>query len=73
MDHGNISSNGRNLIIGHWQLLKKNYHLFKQEKGSASYFMYKTFMTAGGKSQGVERKLYYLTGLIIQFIFRVKN
>lgn len=67
MDHGNISSNGRNLIIGHWQLLKKNYHLFKQEKGSSAYFMYKTFMTAGGKSTGLEKKLYYFMGHIVKF------
>ena len=41
MDHGNISSNGRSLIIGHWQLIKKNYHLFKKSKGAISYLCIK--------------------------------
>ena len=68
MDHGNISSNGRSLIIGHWQLIKKNYPLFKKSKGAISYFMYKTFMTAGGKSKGIEKKLYYLVGHTINFL-----
>jgi glycosyltransferase involved in cell wall biosynthesis len=68
VDHGNISSNGRNLIIGHCQLLKKNYHLFKQEKGSSGYFMYKTFMTSGGKSSGLEKRTYYLLGKIISLL-----
>jgi teichuronic acid biosynthesis glycosyltransferase TuaG len=72
MDHGNISSNGRKLIIGHVQLVKKNYRLFKALKGSASFFMYKTFMTAGGKSSGIERKLYYLAGHIIKLLFSVQ-
>ena len=72
MDHGNISSNGRSLIIGHWQLLKKNFHLFKMLKGSVSYFIYKTFMTAGSKSIGIEKKSYYLLGKIF-CLFVPKN
>jgi glycosyltransferase involved in cell wall biosynthesis len=72
MDHGNISSNGRSLIIGHWQLLKKNYHLFKKLKGSTSYFIYKTFMTAGSKSKGIEKKSYYLLGKVFS-LFAPKN
>lgn len=73
MNHGNISSNGRKLIIGHYQLLKKNKHLFRKYDGLTSAFIYKTFMTAGGKSQGAERKLYYLMGHIIKFIFSIKD
>jgi hypothetical protein len=30
-------------------------------------------MTAGGKSQGIERKLYYLAGHVIKFVFSVKE
>ena len=71
-DHGNISSNGRSLIIGHWQLLKKNFHLFKKSRGATSYFIYKTFMTAGSKSKGIEKKSYYLLGKIFS-LFVPKN
>ncbi|MFT5298263.1 MAG: teichuronic acid biosynthesis glycosyltransferase TuaG [Colwellia sp.] len=73
MDHGNISSNGRSILIGHCQLLKKHWHTFRQHKGMTSKYLYKTFMTAGGKSTGIERKLYYLTGHIIKLIFSVKE
>jgi glycosyltransferase involved in cell wall biosynthesis len=67
MDHGNISSNGRTILIGHYQLLKKHWHTFRQHKGLTSKYIYKTFMTAGGKSKGLEQKIYYLMGKIISF------
>tara|TARA_R110000744_G_scaffold16472_1_gene45336 strand:- start:2812 stop:3648 length:837 start_codon:yes stop_codon:yes gene_type:complete len=65
MDHGNISSNGRSILIGHCQLLKKHWHTFRQHKGMTTKYLYKTFMTAGGKSKGLEKKIYYLIGKII--------
>ena len=64
MDHGNISSNGRTILIGHCQLLKKHWHTFRQHKGLTSKYIYKTFMTSGGKSSGLERKIYYFLGLL---------
>lgn len=71
--HGNISSNGRKIFIGHKQLLKKHSTLYNQHPKLKHRFMYKTCMTAGGKSQGIERKLYYLAGYVIKFIFGVKE
>ncbi|ARD44562.1 glycosyltransferase family 2 protein [Colwellia sp. PAMC 21821] len=63
--HGNISSNGRKIFIGHRQLLKKHKSLFNKHPKLKYFFMYKTCMTAGGKSQGLEQKIYYLIGRII--------
>jgi len=72
MNHGNLSSSGRKLLIGNYQLFKKNYHLFKRKKGASPLFMYSVMMTAGGKSKGLEKKLYYGLGKLIKIIFRVK-
>jgi len=72
-DHGNISSNGRKIIVGHIQLLKKHWRTFKKHSGSRSYFLYKTFMSSGGKSQGVEKKCYYLIAHAIAFVFNIKK
>jgi glycosyltransferase involved in cell wall biosynthesis len=71
--HGNISSNGRKIFIGHKQLLQKHKTLYNQHPKLKHRFMYKTCMTAGGKSQGIERKLYYLAGHIVKFIFNIKE
>ena len=71
--HGNISSNGRKIFIGHRQLLKKHSTLYNQHPKLKHLFMYKTCMTAGGKSQGIERKLFYLAGHIIKLIFNIKE
>ena len=71
--HGNISSNGGKIFIGHKQLLQKHKALYNQHPKLKHRFMYKTCMTAGGKSQGIKRKLYYLAGHVIKFIFGVKE
>lgn len=72
-DQGNISSNGRNMVIGHFQVLKKHWSLFRQNKGTMPNYLYKTFMTAGGKSTGIEKKGYYLFGFLIKKLFRVNE
>jgi len=72
MNHGNLSSSGRKLLIGNCQLFKKNHHLFKKKKGASSSYIYKTLMTAVGKSSGLEQKLYYALGKLIKIIFRIK-
>jgi glycosyltransferase involved in cell wall biosynthesis len=69
MGHGNISSNGRTILIGHCQLLKKHWHTFRQHKGLSSKYIYKTFMTSGGKCSGVERKLLFGLGKIMTLIY----
>jgi len=66
MDHGNLSSSGRNMIVGHYQVLTKHWKIFKAHKGYTSKYIYKTFMTSGGKSKGIEKKVYYLIGTIIK-------
>ena len=71
--HGNISSNGRKIFIGHRQLLKKHQSLYNQHPQLKHQFMYKTCMTAGGKTKGVEQKCYYLLGKIIKILFNVKD
>jgi len=69
--HGNISSNGRKIFIGHRQLLKKHQSLYNQHPQLKHQFMYKTCMTAGGKTTGLEKKYYYFLGAIIKMIFNV--
>jgi len=71
-DHGNISSNGRKILIGHFQLLKKHWPLYKKTPNARSFFIYKTLMSSGGKSKGLEQKLYYALGKLIKIIFRIK-
>ncbi|GGW86936.1 glycosyltransferase family 2 protein [Alteromonas halophila] len=61
-DHGNLSSNGRKVIKGHLQLVRKHASLFKKYNASKAYFLYRTFMSAGGKTAGAEGKVYYLIG-----------
>lgn len=73
MDHGNISSNGRRTFIGHWQLMKKHRNTFNAHPKLKHQFMYKTCMTAGGKTQGIEKKCYYLLGKLIKVFFSVKD
>jgi teichuronic acid biosynthesis glycosyltransferase TuaG len=73
MNHGNISSNGRKTFFGHWHLMKKHSALFNAHPQSKHMFMYKTCMTAGGKSQGLEKKGYYLLGLLIKNLYRVSE
>ena len=73
MDHGNISSNGRSVLIGHCQLLKKHWSSFRQHKGLTAKYLYKTFMTAGSKTQGFEKKLYYLFGFLIKKLTKVSE
>ncbi|MBA6225830.1 glycosyltransferase family 2 protein [Colwellia sp. MB02u-18] len=68
MDHGNISSNGRTILIGHCQLLKKHWHAFRQHKGLTSKYIYKTLMTAGGKSRSLERKILFTLGKIMTLV-----
>ena len=63
-DHGNLSSNGRKVIKGHCQLVKKHAALFKKYGASRAFFLYRTFMSAGGKTAGLEGKFYYLIGRI---------
>ena len=65
MNHGNITSNGRNVLKGNLQLFKKNYHIYKNNAGARTIFLYRAFMTAGGKSKGLEKKVYYLLGIIL--------
>lgn len=69
--HGNISSNGRRIVIGHLQLVKKHWHLFSQYKGSRAIFISKTFITAGLRSKGIERIVFYSIGRIITLLFNV--
>ena len=69
--HGNISSNGRKILVGHFQLLKKHWALYKNISGTRSWFIYKTFMSCGGKSSGLEKKVYYLIGKIIKILFKI--
>jgi glycosyltransferase involved in cell wall biosynthesis len=71
--HGNISSNGRKIFIGHKQLLAKHKNTFNQYPKLKHQFMYKTCMTAGGKTTGLEKKCYYLLGKIIKTLFSVKD
>lgn len=71
--HGNISSNGRKIFIGHRQLLKKHQFLYNQHPQLKHLFMYKTCMTAGGKTVGLEKKCYYLLGKLIKILFSVKD
>ena len=73
MDHDNISSNGRTILIGNYQLLKKHWHTFREHKGLTSRYIYRALMTAGGKSSGLEKRSYFLLGLVIAFAFRIKN
>lgn len=73
MNHGNVSSNSVKVVIGNLQLLHKNYHLFKRTKGLTSFFIFQTFMTAGGKSEGLEKKFYYLCGKLIKSTFKFGN
>ncbi len=63
-DHGNLSSNGRKVIKGHCQLVNKHTGLFKKYGASRAYFLYRTFMSAGGKTAGLEGKCYYLIGKV---------
>ncbi|AWB56330.1 glycosyltransferase family 2 protein [Colwellia sp. Arc7-D] len=65
MNHGNITSNGRNILKGNLQLFKKNYHIYKRYDGARTLFLYRAFMTAGGKSQGLERKILFTIGKVI--------
>jgi len=73
MNHGNISSNGRRTFFGHLQLMKKHRDSFNAHPELKHQFMYRTCMTAGSKSKGIEQKLYYLAGHIISFFFNVKG
>lgn len=73
MNHGNISSNGRRTFFGHRQLMKKHCAIFNAHPELKHQFMYKTCMTAGSKSKGIEQKLYYFAGHIISFFFNVKD
>ncbi len=73
MNHGNISSNGRSTFIGHWQLMKKHRSTFNAHPKLKHQFMYKTCMTAGGKTVGLEKKCYYLLGKLIKILFSVKD
>jgi len=68
-EHGNISSNGRNILIGHFQILNKHWSLYKQYQGVRSLFIYSTFMSCGGKSTGIEKKCYYFCGKLVSVIF----
>ena len=70
--HGNISSNGRNIFIGHKQLLAKHKAIFNQHPKLKHKFMYKTCMTAGGKTRGLEKICYYLIGRIIKTLYTVR-
>ncbi|WP_191321789.1 glycosyltransferase family 2 protein [Colwellia sp. C1TZA3] len=72
MDHGNLSSNGRNMLIGHYEVLTKHWKTFRIHKGYTNLYVYKTFMTAGGKCLGIERKLYFVVGRIFK-LFLLKN
>ena len=69
MDHGNITTNGRVILKGQHQLLKKHWHAFRQYKGLTSQYIYKTLMTAGGKCTGIERKCLFALGKIMTLIF----
>lgn len=70
-DHGNISSNGRKIFKGHLQLFKKYKSTFNQYKQLKYLFLYKTCMTAGGKSSGLEKRFYYSYGAILKLIYRI--
>jgi len=72
MNHGNLSSNSRRVIRGHLQLFKKHKKLFLKQKGASPLFIYSVMMAAGGKSKGLEKKLYYALGKSIKIIFRIK-
>jgi teichuronic acid biosynthesis glycosyltransferase TuaG len=72
-DQGNISSNGRNMVIGHFQILKKHWSLFRKNKGTMPNYLYKTFMTAGGKSKGIEKKSLYALGKVMSLIYPKLN
>ncbi|MBA6341493.1 glycosyltransferase family 2 protein [Colwellia sp. MB02u-10] len=69
--HGNISSNGKKIFIGHKQLLAKHKAIFNQHPKFKHKFMYKTCMTAGGKTSGLEKVYYYLLGRIIKILYNV--
>jgi glycosyltransferase involved in cell wall biosynthesis len=56
--HGNISSNGRKIFIGHKQILIKHKDIFNKYPHLKYSFMYETCKTASRKSKGLE-KLYY--------------
>jgi glycosyltransferase involved in cell wall biosynthesis len=72
MDHGNLSSNGRNMLVGHYQVLTKHWKTFRANKGYTSLYIYKTFMTAGGKCLGIERKLYFVVGRVFKLFLSKK-
>ncbi|SET36761.1 glycosyltransferase family 2 protein [Thalassotalea agarivorans] len=68
---GNLSSNPHKLIKGHLYLLKKHSDLYNQHKSQKHIFLYKTFMSAGGRASTPENKLYYLMGSLIKRIYRI--
>lgn len=69
MDHGNLSSNGRNMLVGHYQVLTKHWKTYRSHKGYTNFYVYKTLMTAGGKCSGIERKLLFALGKIMSLIY----
>ncbi|XQW85360.1 glycosyltransferase family 2 protein [Thalassotalea piscium] len=72
MNHGNISSNGRRIFIGHGQLIKKHRDIFNAHPKLKHLFIYKNYMTAGNKSLGLEKKYYYFLGYLIQKAYKIE-
>lgn len=72
-NHGNISSNGRKILIGHFQLLKKHWKFYRQNKGTRSKFIYKTLISSGRRSKSIDMKLAYLFGRMMPLVFRNLN
>jgi len=71
-NHGNISSNARKILIGHFQLMKKHSALYNKNKGSRPLFIYKTFISCATKSSGLEKRIYYFAGMLCKKLFNVK-
>ena len=66
--HNNLSSNSRRYLVGHMQLLIKHWSVFRGSEGAVSKYLYKTFITAGGKSNKVENRLMTLVGKIMKLL-----
>ncbi|WNO09044.1 glycosyltransferase family A protein [Teredinibacter sp. KSP-S5-2] len=69
MNHGNISSNAKRILIGRLELLKKHRKTFRKNKGYTAYYLYKTFSIISGKTSGIKSRILHGIALFIKKLF----